>query len=81
MINLHPVMKRRHYIVVSVLFLLLVFPSTDICAQCCTQAQIDLGCPLPLCPTVPIDGGLSALLIAGAAYGAKKMYGKSKEEL
>ena len=33
----------------------------------------------PDCPAIPIDGGLSALLVAGAAYGAKKVYGKSKE--
>ena len=30
------------------------------------------------CPSVPIDGGLSALLTAGIAYGSKKFYGKSK---
>ena len=30
------------------------------------------GCWPP--PCVPIDGGLSFLLIAGAAYGGKKMY-------
>lgn len=30
------------------------------------------GCYPP--PCVPIDGGLSFLLIAGAAYGGKKMY-------
>jgi len=30
-------------------------------------------------PNVPIDGGLSVLLAAGAAYGAKKVYDKRKE--
>jgi len=30
-------------------------------------------------PNVPIDGGLSILLAAGAAYGAKKVYDKRKE--
>jgi hypothetical protein len=31
-------------------------------------------------PNVPIDGGLSFLLAAGAAYGAKKVYDKRKEK-
>lgn len=29
-------------------------------------------------PCVPIDGGLSILLIAGAAYGSKKVYDHNK---
>ena len=29
---------------------------------------------------IPIDGGLSLLLAAGAAYGAKKVYNLGKEE-
>ena len=35
-------------------------------------------CPDPPCAPIPIDGGVSFLLIAGAAYGAKKVY-KSKK--
>ena len=31
-------------------------------------------------PNVPIDGGLSVLLAAGAAYGAKKAYDKRKDK-
>jgi biotin transporter BioY len=31
-------------------------------------------------PKVPIDGGLSVLLAAGAGYGIKKIYNKKKEE-
>jgi hypothetical protein len=31
-------------------------------------------------PKVPIDGGLSILLAAGAGYGAKKLYNKKKED-
>jgi hypothetical protein len=33
-------------------------------------------------PTVPLDGGLSLLLVAGAAYGSKKVYDfrKSKDK-
>ena len=30
-------------------------------------------------PCVPIDGGLSFLLVAGALYGGKKIYDISKE--
>lgn len=30
-------------------------------------------------PDVPIDGGLSVLLIAGAAYGVKKVRSKSRK--
>lgn len=29
-------------------------------------------------PATPIDGGLSLLLLAGGAYGAKKIMGKKK---
>ena len=29
-------------------------------------------------PATPIDGGLSLLLAAGGAYGAKKLYNKRK---
>ena len=29
-------------------------------------------------PATPIDGGLSLLLIAGGAYGVKKIYNKRK---
>lgn len=31
-------------------------------------------------PCIPIDGGISALIIAGAAYGAKKLYNKKKKD-
>ena len=30
-------------------------------------------------PCIPIDGGISALIAAGAAYGAKKLYDKKKK--
>jgi len=30
-------------------------------------------------PSTPIDGGLSLLLVAGGAYGAKKIYDKRKQ--
>lgn len=31
-------------------------------------------------PCIPIDGGLSWLLIAGTVYGGKKIYGANKEK-
>ena len=31
-------------------------------------------------PCIPIDGGISALIVAGAAYGAKKLYNKKKKD-
>ena len=36
------------------------------------------GGPFPPCP-VPLDGGVSFLLIAGAAFGGKKMYDLTKK--
>lgn len=30
-------------------------------------------------PDIPLDGGLSILLAAGAAYGGKKLYDKNKK--
>jgi len=31
-------------------------------------------------PCVPIDGGISLLIAAGAIYGGKKLYNKNKEK-
>ena len=31
-------------------------------------------------PCIPIDGGITALIAAGAAYGAKKLYDKKKKD-
>ncbi len=36
------------------------------------------GGPFPPC-AVPLDGGISLLLIAGAAYGGKKIYDSTKK--
>ena len=36
------------------------------------------GAPFPPCP-VPLDGGVSLLLLAGAAYGGKKIYDSRKK--
>lgn len=36
------------------------------------------GCWPP--PCIPIDGGISLLIAAGAIYGGKKLYSKQKEK-
>ena len=36
------------------------------------------GGPYPPCP-IPLDGGVSLLIFAGAAYGGKKIYDLSKK--
>jgi len=36
--------------------------------------------PPPPVQDIPIDGGLTLLIVAGAAYGAKKLYKQQKEE-
>ena len=36
------------------------------------------GGPFPPCP-VPLDGGVSLLIIAGAALGSKKIYDRTKK--
>lgn len=38
----------------------------------------DPGCWPP--PCIPIDGGISLLIAAGAIYGGKKLYSKQKEK-
>jgi hypothetical protein len=48
-------------------FAVLVFSAIPLFAQNCN-------------PNIPIDGGLSALLAAGAGYGIKKIYDKKKEQ-
>lgn len=69
-------MKKLLYI----LALLLIGFSTDLKAQPPDPGggQDDPGCFPP--PCVPIDGGLSWLLIAGVAYGGKKVYEMNKDK-
>ena len=63
--------------ITSVIFVLLLFASTNISAQCdpCPPGQR----PNPQCkcvptgPGLPIDGGLVLLLAAGVALGIKKL--------
>jgi len=39
---------------------------------------VPCGGPFPPC-AIPLDGGISLLLIAGAAYGGKKIYHSTKK--
>ena len=80
-------MNRFSYILALLLLALMILvPSMEILAQCgpgptaagpCCVIPFP-GCSCPLCAEVPLDGGLSALLFAGVAYGAKKVYNKAK---
>lgn len=67
-------MKRLAYI------LLLIFIVTG--SQSLLSAPPPPPATKPPCwppPCIPIDGGISALIIAGAAYGAKKLHDKKKK--
>jgi hypothetical protein len=68
-------MKKSQYIYLIIFFVLFAAPA--FCA----------GPPLPPDPTVcwpppcvPIDGGISLLIVAGAAYGGKKIYDFRKKK-
>lgn len=76
-------MKKNNYIVFAAFLLMMLIPSIDMFAACtfpggcCPTGLPPQFCPdCPPCVPVPLDGGLTALLIAGVAYGAKKVYGK-----
>ena len=79
-------MKKNNYIVFAAFLILMFLPTLDLLAQCnfpggcCPDGlaghPLCTGCPP--CVPVPLDGGLSALLIVGVAYGAKRIYGKAK---
>ncbi len=60
----------------------LVFFLVVVCGQTLFSAPPPPPATKPPCwppPCIPIDGGISALVIAGAAYGAKKLYDKKKK--
>ncbi|PCI99639.1 MAG: hypothetical protein COB15_04025 [Flavobacteriales bacterium] len=75
--------KIKYILPLLILGLLITVPCVDVLAggpPCCPVQTPPLACDgiLPPCPQIPLDGGLSALLVAGVAYGAKKIFGKSK---
>ena len=80
--------KYKTLVVVVALFLL---PLGDAMAACFYNGMEHLGCTphfifgccrpqavngCPACIEIPLDGGLSALLVAGLAFGARRMRGK-----
>jgi len=81
-------MSKLVYILPFLLLgLIILIPCCEVFAQCgpgpagtengnpCCAFAFP-GCSCPVCTPIPLDGGLSALLIAGVAYGAKRVYGK-----
>jgi hypothetical protein len=61
----------------------LVFFFLVVCSQTLFSAPPPPPSVNPPCwppPCIPIDGGISALIAAGAAYGAKKLYDKKKKD-
>ena len=80
-------MKKIHYIFIVLFLGLMIFPNVELLAQCtgpvgdggdCCAVPPLCGPTCPPCTPVPLDGGLSALLIAGVAFGAKKLRGNFK---
>jgi hypothetical protein len=81
--------KLRFFLPILILGFIVILPFNNISAQCTgpnvgSDAQgpcclIPKGCgPDPECRNcvpVPLDVGMSALLIAGIAFGAKRVYG------
>ena len=72
-------MRKIYYIFIVAFFVLMLFPSLESAAACfppqftCCPTPGTCGPTCPDCTPVPLDGGLSALLIAGVAFGAKKL--------
>lgn len=74
-------MGKSNYIILTIFLLLMFIPSVDLLAQgppCCPSPTLPCAGLQPPCVPVPLDGGLSALLLAGVAYGAKRVYSKAK---
>lgn len=65
---------------ISVLFTIvgILVLSSNLYAASGSMGGQPCGGPFPPCP-VPLDGGISLLLIAGAAYGGKKLYDSTKQ--
>jgi hypothetical protein len=68
-------MKSVRFIIFIGVFLLLAAP---VFAAPAPPTGTSPSCWPP--PCVPIDGGISFLIVAGAAYGAKKLYADRKSK-
>lgn len=78
-------MRLNKFLIVGIFTIFMLLPTVDIYAQCfpnlttcCDNPTLPTCGGCPPCVPVPLDGGLSALLLAGIAYGAKKVHGKTK---
>ena len=75
-------MKQLSYFIYTLLFLiaLSIVNNTFAAVPPVPPVWWSVGPPCWPPPCVPIDGGLSFLLLAGAAYGGKKVYDISKDK-
>lgn len=73
-------MSKRIIKISFVLFFILspFVISSSLAAGMGTGPPQPCGGPFPPCP-IPLDGGVSLLLIAGAGYGGKKIYDSYKK--
>lgn len=67
-------MKRLAF---TLIFLFVVAGAQTLLAAPPPPPSVNPPCWPP--PCIPIDGGISALIVAGAAYGAKKLYDNKKK--
>ncbi len=74
-------MKDKMYILLTLVLILGFSLINDVLASGAPGPPGGGGAPCwPPSTCIPIDGGLSFLLVAGAAYGAKKIYGVAKDK-
>ena len=67
-------MNEKKYMAFFLVLCLFLFKINPLFSQGPPPAA---SCPDPPCAPIPLDGGISILIAAGAAYGAKKVYGFS----
>jgi hypothetical protein len=64
---------KKYYTVIVIFIILMLAPFMMKMGICQPP-------PPPPVQDIPIDGGLSALLFAGMAFGARKLYKKRKKQ-
>lgn len=73
-------MTKKKILKISFIVLLLISPILIPVSKGASMGPPPQPCggPFPPCP-IPLDGGVSFLLIAGAAYGGKKIFNSLKK--
>jgi len=71
---------KKHIVIFVFTFFLFIIPGVKVYAGPPNPPAGGGGPPCWPPPCIPIDGGLTFLLIAGAAYGGKKAYDISKKK-